>query len=194
VFVKHILFNQQSAMLPEQYKTIPLPYLISESILGNSKMQKILYQRFAVTMYCQCLRYTKNAADTEDVLQEGFIKVFVNLPQYRNEGSFEGWMRKIMTRTALSHLRNNKKYSCHTDLEYAQEINEPTVFDKLAEKDITGIVTKLSPGFKKMFVLHVIEGYNHREIAAILGCTESSSKSQFYRSRILLQKILQQSA
>jgi RNA polymerase sigma factor (sigma-70 family) len=181
-------------MLSEQYKTIPLPHLISESILGNSKMQEILYQRFAVKMYYQCLRYTKNATDTEDVLQEGFIKVFLNLPQYKNEGSFEGWVRKIMTRTALSYLRNNKKYTCHTSLEDAHEIREPNVFDRLAEKDITGIVTKLSPGFKKLFILHVIEGYNHREIAEILGCTESSSKSQFYRSRNQLQKILKQSA
>ncbi len=181
-------------MLPEQHKTISLPHLISECILGNSKMQEILYQRFAVKMYYQCLRYTKNAADTEDVLQEGFIKVFINLPQYKHEGSFEGWVRKIMTRTAISYLRNNKKYTCHTDLEDAQEIKEPHVFDKLAEKDITGMVTKFSPGFKKMFILYVIEGYNHREIAEILGCTESSSKSQFYRSRNQLQKILKQSA
>ena len=181
-------------MLPEQHKTISLPHLISEAILGNSKMQQILYQRFAVKMYYQCLRYTKNTTDTEDVLQEGFIKVFINLPQYKNEGSFEGWVRKIMIRTALSYLRNNKKYSCHTGLENAIEIKEPNVFNKLAEKDITGIVTKLSPGFKKMFILHVIEGYNHKEIAEILGCTESSSKSQFYRSRNQLQKILKQTA
>lgn len=181
-------------MSPEQHKLIPLPHLISESILGNSRMQEILYQRFEVKMYYQCLRYIKNTTDTEDVLQEGFIKVFLNLPQYRNEGSFEGWVKKIMTRTALSYLRNNNRYTCHTSLEEAQGIREPNVFDKLAEKDITGIVTKLSPGFKKLFILHVIEGYNHREIAEILGCTESSSKSQFYRSRNQLQKILKQSA
>lgn len=181
-------------MSPEQYHLIPLSHLISESILGNRKLQEILYQRFAVKMYYQCLRYIKNADDTEDVLQEGFIKMFINLPQYKNEGSFEGWVRKIMTRTALSYLRNNKKYSCHISIEDAQEIIEPNVFDNLAHKDITGIVTKLCPGFKKLFILHVIEGYNHREIAEILGCTESSSKSQFYRSRNQLQKILKQSA
>lgn len=181
-------------MLPELHKKIPLPYLISESISGNSKMQEILYQEFAVSMYYQCLRYIKNAADAEDVLQEGFIKVFVNLANYKNEGSFEGWVRKIMIRTALTHLRDNKKYNCHTDIEYVGEIKESNIFDKLAEKDITGIVTQFSPRFKKIFILHVIEGYNHREIAEILGCSENSSKSVFYRSRNRLQKILKLSA
>ena len=98
-------------MLPKQHKTISLQYLISECILGNSQMQEILYQKFSETMYYQCLRYVKNAADAEDVVQEGFIRVFANLHKYRNEGSFEGWIRKIMTRSALSYLRDNKKYA-----------------------------------------------------------------------------------
>jgi RNA polymerase sigma factor (sigma-70 family) len=181
-------------MLSEQKKEISLPFLISESMQGNSRMQELLYQKFAVTMYYVCMRYIKNAAETEDVLQEGFIKVFVNLPKYKNAGSFEGWVRKIMTRTALSYLRDNKKYSYHTDLEQAGEIKGPDIFDKLAEKDIAVIVTKLSPGFKKIFIMHVIEGYNHREIAEILGCSEGTCKSQFYRSRNRIQKILKQTA
>jgi RNA polymerase sigma-70 factor (ECF subfamily) len=181
-------------MLPEVQKAISLQHLISECILGNSQMQEILYQRFAVTMYYQCLRYIKNTADTEDVLQEGFIRVFANLHKYRNEGSFEGWVKKIMTRSALSYLRDNKKYNCHTAIEDAREIKEPNIFDTLAEKDITRIVTQLSPEVKKIFILHVIEGYNHREIAAIIGCNESRSKSQYYRSRIRIQKLLKQSA
>lgn len=181
-------------MLPEKQKTISLPYLINESILGNGKMQEMLYQKFAVTMYYQCLRYIKNPADTEDVMQEGFIKVFSNLHKYKSEGSFEGWVRRIMTRTAISYLRDNKKYSQHTDIEYALEVKEPNIFDSMAEKDIKGIVTKLPPRVKKIFLLHVVEGYNHREIAEILGCTESTSKSQFYRSRLRIQKLLKKSA
>lgn len=181
-------------MLPEQHTTITLQYLINESILGNSKMQEMLYRKFAVTMYYQCLRYLKNEGDAEDVVQEGFIKVFANLHKYRNEGSFEGWVRKIMTRSALSYLRDNKKYNYQTAIEDASETKEPIIFDTLAEKDIRRIVTQLSPESKKIFILHVIEGYNHREIAAILGCNESTSKSQYYRSRNRLQKILKQSA
>lgn len=181
-------------MLPDQHKKISLQDLINESILGNRQMQEILYQRFAVTMYYQCLRYIKNAADTEDVLQEGFIRVFANLHKYRNEGSFEGWVRRIMTRSALSFLRDNKKYTCHTTIDDALEIDEPDIFNTLAEKDIIRIVTQLSPEVKKIFIMHVIEGYNHREIASIIGCNESTSKSQYYRSRIRIQKLLKQSA
>jgi RNA polymerase sigma factor (sigma-70 family) len=181
-------------MLPKQHKTISLQYLISECILGNSQMQEILYQKFSETMYYQCLRYVKNAADAEDVVQEGFIRVFANLHKYRNEGSFEGWIRKIMTRSALSYLRDNKKYNYHAHIEDVEEINEPCIFDLLAKKDITRIVTQFSPEVKKIFLLHVMEGFNHREIAAIIGCNESTSKSQYYRTRIRLQKILKQSA
>jgi len=181
-------------MLAENNKVIPLPFIISESILGNNKMQKMLYQQFAVTMYYVCLRYVKNPADAEDVLQEGFIKIFRNLDKYKGDGSFEGWVRKIITRTAMTYLRDNKKFSRHTALDHIFEDKESNVLDKLAEKEIAGIVSNLPPGYKKIFILYVIEGYNHREIAEILGCSESTSKSQFYRSRTRIQQLLKQSA
>ena len=181
-------------MSPQENKIITLPHLISESILGNIKMQELLYQKFAVPMHYVCLRYVKNVPDAEDVLQEGFIKVFKNLANYKNEGSFEGWIRKIMIRTALSHLRDNKKHIYHTDLEDTIEEKGNNILNKLSEKEILVSVTKLPPGFKKIFILYTIEGYNHREIAEILGCSEGTCKSQFYRSRNRLQKILLQSA
>lgn len=181
-------------MLPEHHNITPLPLIISESITGNSKMQKMLYEQFAVTMYYVCLRYVKNADDAEDVLQEAFIKVFKNLDKYKETGSFEGWIRKIITRTAISHLRDNKKHSFHVGLENCGADKEINIFDILAEKEIIGLVKKLSPGYKKVFMLYVTEGYNHREIAQILGCTEGTCKSQFYRSRTRIQKLLKQSA
>ena len=181
-------------MLTTQHKTITLSHLISESIVGNIKMQELLYQKFAETMYYLCLRYVKNVPDAEDVLQEGFIKVFKNLASYKNEGSFEGWIRKIMIRTALSHLRDNKKHNNRLVLEEFFEEKENNILNKISEKEILVSVTKLPPGFKKIFMLYVIEGYNHREIAEILGCSEGTCKSQFYRSRNRLQKILLQSA
>lgn len=181
-------------MLPEHNKTIPLSLIITESIMGNTKMQKMLYQQFAVPMYYVCIRYVKNAADAEDVLQEAFIKIFKNLDKYKEKGSFEGWIRKIITRTAISHLRDNKKHSFHAGLENCGADKETNIYDSLAEKEIMGIVTKLSPGYKKVFMLYVIEGYNHREIAHLLGCSEGTCKSQFYRSRTRIQKLLKQSA
>lgn len=186
------LINDQPTlkMLPEQNKTIPLSLIISESILGSTKMQRMLYQQFAVSMYYVCLRYVKNVADAEDVLQEAFIKIFKNLDKYKEKGSFEGWVRKIITRTALSYLRDNKKYSFHTEPDYSYEDKATNILDKLGEKEIIGIVMKLPPGYKKIFMLYVTEGYNHREIAAILGCSEGTCKSQFYRSKIRIQKLL----
>ncbi|MEP7237182.1 MAG: sigma-70 family RNA polymerase sigma factor [Ferruginibacter sp.] len=181
-------------MLPANNKTIPLAHIISESIVGNTRMQEILYHKFSVTMYYLCLRFVKNTADAEDVLQEGFIKVFKNLDKYKDEGSFEGWIRKIITRTAISYLRDNKKYQVHCGLEDSIVDKETNILDKLAEKEIAGIVTKLPPGSKRIFMLYVIEGYNHREIAEILGCSEGTCKSQFYRSRIRIQKLLKQTA
>lgn len=179
-------------MLPDESTTITLPYLISESLAGNTKMQQRLYQKFAVPMYYVCLRYVKYPADAEDVLQEGFIKVFKNLGTYKNAGSFEGWVRRIMIRTALTHIRDNRKYSYHVELaDHIVDTNDDVHF-KISEKDILGSLTKLPAGFKKIFILYAIEGYNHREIAEILGCSEGTCKSQFYRSRNRLQKILLQ--
>jgi RNA polymerase sigma-70 factor (ECF subfamily) len=155
-------------------------------------MQKLLYQKFATPMYYVCLRYVKHPADAEDVLQEGFIKIFKNLASYKNAGSFEGWVRRIMIRTALTHIRDNRKYSYHVELVDSLEEKETDIHIKLSEKDIIGSITKLPAGFKKIFILYAVEGYNHREIAEILGCSEGTCKSQFYRSRNRLQKILLQ--
>lgn len=177
-------------MLPEQHRKITLPYLISQSIAGNIKMQELLYRQFAMPMYYVCLRYVKNVHDAEDVLQEGFIKVFKNLGNFKHEGSFEGWVRTTMIRTALSHLRDNRKHSHRLDLDDSIPEQETRELNRLSEKDILDSVTKLPEGCKKIFLLYVIEGYNHREIAEILGCSEGTCKSQFYRSRNRLQKIL----
>jgi RNA polymerase sigma factor (sigma-70 family) len=181
-------------MLPKPHKTIALTDLISESMRGNIKMQQLLYQQFAAPMYYVCLRYLKHVNDAEDVLQEGFIKVFKNLDNYKNQGSFEGWVRTIMIRTALSHLRDNKKHNYHLELQDTIEEKGNNVINKISEKEILGIVTKLPPGFKKIFMLYAVEGYNHREIAVMLGCSEGTCKSQFYRSKNRLQKILMQTA
>ena len=172
----------------------PLPLMISESISGNPKMQKLLYQQFSGKMYTVCLRYTKNTSDAEDILQEGFIKIFRNLDKFRGEGSFEGWIRKIMVRTSLSYLRDHKKDMYQTGLSHSLKDGENSVLDKLAEKHIVDVVTKLPQGYRTIFMMYVVEGYNHREIATILGCSEGTCKSQLYRSKTRLQKILKKTA
>jgi RNA polymerase sigma-70 factor (ECF subfamily) len=171
--------------------------LINASIKGCPKMQRTLYSKFAAKMYQVCLRYTNNNADdAKDVLQDGFIKVFKNLHKFRHDGSFEGWIRTIITRTALSQIReNNKKVTNYnTDILHAVKDTETSVADRLAEKDIISMVKKLPPGYRKIFMLYVVEGYNHREIAALLNCSEGTSKSQLYRSKTRLQEILKKTA
>jgi len=160
-------------------------------------MQQRLYHMFASKMYLVCLRYTNNnTTDAEDILQEGFIKVFNNLHKFRNDGSFEGWIRTIITRTALSHLRDkkNKTVIYNTELLFPLKDNDNSILDKLAEKDMINMVTKLPAGYRKIFMMYVIEGYNHREIAGILNCSEGTSKSQLYRSKTRLQEMFKQSA
>ncbi|MFN8243908.1 MAG: RNA polymerase sigma factor [Ferruginibacter sp.] len=183
-------------MIVADNKFVPLAQLIDESIRGCPKMQKILYQHFAPKMYTVCFRYAKNAEDAEDILQEGFIKVFRNLHKYRGEGSFEGWIRTIMTRTAISHLNDPARKFKMVDAEILHSVkdHEISVNDRLDEKDIAGLVKRLTPGYQKVFIMYVMEGYNHKEIADILGCSEGNSKSQLFRSRIQLQKMLKKTA
>ncbi len=157
-------------------------------------MQKLLYDQYADSMFAVCIRFTNNKEDAQDILQEGFLKVFRNLHNFREDGSFEGWIRKIIKNTALTYLRDNKKYNHQADLNFGIEDKEHNALDKLAEKDIVNIVTTLPSGYRKIFVMHIIEGYNHREIASILDCSEGTSKSQFYRSRKRIQETLKKSA
>ena len=136
-------------MITVNNQVIPLQVLIHECICGDRKMQNLLYRQFATKMYAVCLRYTKNAEDAEDILQEGFIKVFKNLDKFRGDGSFEGWIRTIISRTALSHVNDNiKKFNTvTTELMHSLKDREPGAIEKLAEKDIVGMVKKLTPDY-----------------------------------------------
>lgn len=178
-------------------ENLTVSQLIHDSINGCAKMQQTLYNKFAAKMFQVCLRYTNNNTDdAKDVMQDGFIKVFKNLHKFRNDGSFEGWIRTIITRTALSQIRekNKKIASYNTDFLHAVKDRETNIVDRLAEKDIISIVKKLPPGYRKIFMLYVMEGYNHREIAVLLNCSEGTSKSQLYRSKTRLQEILRKTA
>lgn len=179
-------------MIPAAIHEIPLEIIISESILGNAKMQELLYRQFAPAMYKQCLQYAKNTLDAEDLLQESFIKIFRHLDKFRGDGSFEGWLKKIIFHTAVSHFRSiDKKIHQHqTELSHCIEDKEASIFDHMAQKDIVKIVTTLPSGYRTVFIMYVIEGYNHKEIAGILGCSEGTCKSQLSRTKTQLRKIL----
>ena len=166
--------------------------LIKGCIEGNSKMQELLYKKFSSKMYGVCLRYSGNVDDANDLLQEGFIKVFKNLNKFRGEGSFEGWVRRIFVNTSIEHFRRKiKLYNVSEVQENTIEDTDLTALDNMAEKDIIALVNELSPGYKTVFNMHVIEGYSHKEIADILGITEGTSKSQLARAKGVLKKSLE---
>lgn len=166
--------------------------MIRGCIEGDPEMQKLLYDRFSSKMYGVCLRYTENTEDANDVMQEGFIKVYKSLPKFRSEGSFEGWIRRIFINTSIEHFRKKVKlYNVAEVQENTIEDNELDALDSLATKDILNIVNQLSPGYKQVFNMHVVEGYSHKEIADILGITEGTSKSQLARAKGVLKKIIE---
>lgn len=167
--------------------------LIEGSIQGDSRLQELLYKKYSGKMYGVCLRYAGNESDANDILQEGFIKVFKNLLKYRGEGSFEGWIRRIMVNTAIEHFRRKKNtFSITETQEKSVEDVSLNAMDNLALKDLLEIIDQLPEGYKMVFNMHVIEGYPHKEIAEILGITEGTSKSQLARAKGVLKKMLEQ--
>ncbi len=166
--------------------------LIKGCIDGDRQMQQLLYNRFASKMYGVCLRYAGNVEDANDILQEGFIKVFKNLGKFRSEGSFEGWVRRIFINSAIEQYRKKVKlYNVSEVYENTVEDKSLNALDILATKDVMSIVNELSPGYKAVFNLHVVEGYSHNEIAQMLGINEGTSKSQLARAKGVLKKIIE---
>lgn len=154
-------------------------------------MQEILYSRFSAKMYGVCLRYASNAAEAEDILQEGFIKIFKKIDTFRSEGSFEGWVRRIFVNTAIEHFRRRKYLTPVTEKEENTiEGKYISVLDELAEQDILNLVQELSPGYRTVFNMYVVEGYTHKEIGDILGISEGTSKSQLSRAKVILQDMV----
>lgn len=165
--------------------------LIAGCIRGDRKMQYELYQYYSPKMFGVCLRYAGNTDEAEDVLQEGFIKIFKKIASFRNEGSFEGWIRRIFVNTAIEHFRRKTYLQPITEKEeVGVEAQYLSVLDNLAEKDIINLVQQLSPGYRTVFNLYVVEGYTHKQIAEILGISEGTSKSQLSRAKIILQDMV----
>ncbi len=167
--------------------------LIKECVKGNAKAQRFLFDKFAPKMLTVCVRYAKNKSDAEDVLQDAFIKVFNKISEFKNEGSLEGWIRRIMVNTSLDQIRKNSKFSNDTDLEvvsYKLENNDFT-FENLVSEDLLKLINSMPNGYRIVFNMFAIEGYSHQEIASTLGVTENTSKSQYLRARSFLKNELE---
>ena len=165
--------------------------LIEGCIREDRKMQYELYERFSPKMYGVCLRYAANAEEAEDILQEGFIKVFKKISSFRGEGSFEGWIRRIFVNTAIEQFRKKSYLQPITEQEeHSIEGKYVSVLDNLAEKDIIRLIQQLSPGYRTVFNMYVVEGYTHKQIADALDISEGTSKSQLSRAKLILQDLV----
>lgn len=164
--------------------------LIAGCKANKRELQKALYQRFSAKMLMVCLRYTKNRQEAEDVLQDGFVKLFTNIGQYNGSGSFEGWIRRIMVNTALEAVRKRKlDYSSDDIQNFSNDpVSELDAMSKIALDDLLSLIRDLPSGCQLIFNLYVIEGFNHKEIAEKLSVSEGTSKSQLARARQLLQE------
>ena len=166
--------------------------MLAGCLKNNAAAQEALYSRFSPRMLGVCYRFAKNREDAEDMLQEGFIKVFTQMHQYRNEGALEGWIRRIIVHTCINHLKKNKKFSESLDIIHANSmhINEEMIPSIMQAKQVVECIRMLPLGYRTVLNLYAIEGFPHKEIAAILDIEESTSRSQYTRAKAMLEEIL----
>ncbi len=162
--------------------------LVKDCLRNKRASQKQLYNLFAEGMLGVCYRYTKSTSDAEDVLQEGFIKVFNKLDQYKHEGELGGWIRRIMVTTALNFLKRNSKYQYDLgfDISTMHPVTDENPEVLLDAKELSSLIRQLPSGYQAIFNLHAVEGYTHVEIGHMLGISEGTSRSQYSRARALL--------
>lgn len=165
--------------------------LVKGCLKRDRNAQKQLYDAYSGKMYSICFRYVKNSMEAEDVLVTAFTKIFDKIDQFKAEGSFEGWIRRIMVNEALSSIRKNKTMYIETDLEAAdRQPDYDQLGDHLEAEDLINLIQELPPGYRVVFNMYAIDGYSHKEIAEELGISENTSKSQLSRARVFLQKLL----
>ena len=167
--------------------------LIDQVLKGNPKAQKALYDSHAATMLGVCYRYCKSLAEAEDMLQEGFVKVFNNLKQFKGTGELGAWIRRIMVNTAINEIKKSKLNLINREDE-DDTVNLSTNDDPeilLTAKEIASIIQLMPDGYRVVFNLHAIEGYTYNEIASLLNIKPVSVRSQYQRARMLLAALLQ---
>jgi len=162
--------------------------LVKECLRGKTYAQKALYEQFASVMLAVCYRYAKSLEDAEDILQDGFVKVFMNLKQFKGEGELGAWIRRIMVNTALNFLKKNKnaQHQLFFTEEYLHPVSDDNPEVLLNTKDLANLIRQLPPGYQAIFNLHAIEGFSHVEIGKMLGISDGTSRSQYARARALL--------
>ncbi len=167
--------------------------LITGCVKGDAKAQKALFDKYASKMMVVCMRYFPNKMEAEDILQDGFVKIYQKIDHYKHDGSFEGWLRRIFANTALDEIRRRKTNIEEQDVsEFSYKItNNETTDGDLQADDLLKMVQALPDGYRIVFNMFAIEGYSHKEIAEKLGISENTSKSQFFRAKAFLRTQLE---
>ena len=162
--------------------------LVKDCLRGKPEAQRQLYEEYAKTMLGVCYRYTKSLEDAEDVLQDGFVKVFLGIGQYKFEGELGAWIHRIMVNTALNFLKRSRKY--REEMFFTEQPLHPVTDSNpvisLETKELADMIRQLPPGYQAIFNLHGVEGYTHVEIGKMLGISDGTSRSQYARARALL--------
>jgi len=163
---------------------------------GKRSAQNALYRKYAAVMMAVCLRYAQNHDEAEDILQEAFLKIFQNIGSYRKEGSFEGWMKRIMINHALNYYRKSRKLPYLEDIgsinetEIMEKEDQPAMHAPVSAEKLTALIQMLPPGYRMVFNMYVFEEYSHKEISAELNISENTSKTQLLKARRMLRKKL----
>lgn len=158
---------------------------------NDRECQRMLYKHFYAYAMSICIRYSQHEEEAREILNDGFMKVFAKIEKYDPARSFKGWLRRIMVNTAIDHFRANRKHYHHSDIEGQNEqVPGPGVIDEMSYNEILALVQKLTPMYRTVFSLYVIDGYSHEDIAAELGISVGTSKSNLSKARANLRKML----
>ncbi|WP_240925076.1 RNA polymerase sigma factor [Maribellus sediminis] len=186
LFTKSVIIDTLAAHL--QLILEDLKQIIKECAKGNTRAQEQLYKLFAPKMYGVCLRYSKDKTEAEDNLQEGFIKVFTGIKNFRHEGSFEGWMRRIMVNVSLEKFRKQQlMYPVEDMAMYEGNQVSDDILANISAQEITGLIQELTPRYRMVFNLYVFEGMSHEEISKEMNISTGTSKSNLARARDVLK-------
>ncbi|MFN4313011.1 MAG: RNA polymerase sigma factor [Chitinophagaceae bacterium] len=166
--------------------------LLKGCVNNDPAAQRELYNKYSAKMLAVCYRYAHNREDAEDMLQEGFIKVFLQIHSFENRGAFEGWIRRIIVHTCINILKKNKKFNESVDIIHASsiQVREESVSSIVQAKQVVECIRLLPIGYRTVLNLYAVEGYSHREIAGMLEIEESTSRSQYTRAKAMLEDIL----
>jgi RNA polymerase sigma factor (sigma-70 family) len=172
-----------------------LEYIVNRCKAGDHQAFETLYKTYYRVLFGMALRYTRNQAEAEDILQDAFIKIFQSISSYKSSGSFEGWMRRVVQNTAINHYRSSLRFNLYVEVsEKEDNLNDDSMdilLDALEAKDIIALLNRMPEGYRMVINLFYIDGYSHKEISEMLNISKGTSKSQLFKAKHYLKEMLE---